>query len=113
MTEEANERLRQFLSDGRNWERKATNIPGAFLFRLPATKGRPASLAIEINPVDTYGSITKKRGVVIRSASEFDEISRLLSHPKVNELAIKIDVVNPKREANTLTGQASSDIFEI
>jgi hypothetical protein len=79
MTEEANERLRQFLNGGGNWERKATNIPGAFLFRLAATKGRPVSLAIEINPVDAFGSITKKRGVVIRSASELDEISRLLS----------------------------------
>ena len=28
MTEEPNERLRQFLNDGGNWERKATNIPG-------------------------------------------------------------------------------------
>jgi hypothetical protein len=113
MTEEANERLRQFLNEGRNWERKATNIPGAFLFRLPATKGRPASLAIEINPVDTYGSVTKKRGVLIRSSSELDEISRLLSHAKDSELAIKIDLVNPKREATTLSGTGSSDIFEI
>ncbi len=61
MTEEADERLRQFINDGRNWERKATNIPGVFLFRLQASKGRPASLAIENNPVDTYGCITKQR----------------------------------------------------
>jgi hypothetical protein len=108
MTEEANERLRQFLNEGRNWERKATNLPGVFLFRLPATKGRPASLALEINPVDTYGSITKKRGVVIRSASELDEITRLLGHPKVGELSKRIGAVNPKRENAT-----SSDIFEI
>jgi len=111
MTEEANERLRQFLNEGRNWERKATNIPGAFLFRLPATKGRPVTIAIEINPVDTYGSITKKRGVVLRSASELDEISRLLSNPKVGELSKKIGEVNPKREATT--GKGGSDIFEI
>src|SRR2546428_4778338 len=89
MTEEANERLRLFLNEGRNWERKATNIPGVFLFRLPASKGRPGSLAIEINPVDTHGSITKKRGVVKRSASELDEISRLLGHTKVGELSRK------------------------
>ena len=111
MTEEANERLRQFLNDGGNWERKATNIPGAFLFRLPASKGRPASLAIEINPVDAYGSVTKKRGIVIRSNSELDEISRLLSHPKVDELSNKIDAVNPKRE--DITGKGGPDIFEI
>jgi hypothetical protein len=113
MTEEANERLKQFLNDGGNWERKATNIPAVFLFRLPASKGRPASLAIEINPIDTYGSITKKRGVVIRSSSELDEISRLLSHPKVSELSKKIDEVNPKREGANLTGKNGRDIFEI
>jgi len=61
LTEEANGRLKQFLNDGRNWVRKATNIPGVFLFRLPASKGRPACLAIEINPVDTsYGSSESK-----------------------------------------------------
>jgi hypothetical protein len=113
MTEEVNERLGQFLNEGRNWERKATNIPGAFLFRLPASKGRPASLAIEINPIDTHGSITKKRGVVIRSASELDEISRLLNNPQVGELSKKIDEVNPKRENTGLTGKSGPDIFEI
>ncbi|PWU82371.1 MAG: hypothetical protein DLM72_02115 [Candidatus Nitrosopolaris wilkensis] len=113
MTEEANKRLIQFLNDGRKWERKATNIPGAFLFRLPTSKGRPASLAIEINPIDMHGYITKKRGVVIRSSLELDEISGLLSHPKVSELSKKIDAVNPKREATTLTGKAGPDIFEI
>ena len=111
MTEEANERLRRFLNEGRNWERKATNIPGVFLSRLPASKGRPASLAIEINPVDAYGSVTKKRGIVIRSSSELDEISRLLSHPKVGELSKKIDAMNPKRE--TTTSKGGPDIFEI
>jgi hypothetical protein len=111
MAEEANERLKQFLNDGRNWKRKATNIPGVFLFRLPGSKGRPASLAIDINPVDTYGSITKKRGVVIRSVSELDEISRLLGHPKLDELSKRIDTVNPEREATT--GKGGPDIFEI
>jgi hypothetical protein len=111
MAKEPNERLRQFLNDGRTWERKATNIPGVFLFRLPASKGRPASLAIEVNPVDKYGAITKKRGVVIRSRLELDEISRLLEHPKVGELSKRIDAVNPKREATT--GKGAHDIFEI
>ena len=75
MTEEAYERLIHSSNEGRNWERKVTNIPGAFLFRLPASKGRPASWAIEINPIDTYGSITKKRGVVIRSNSNWMKLA--------------------------------------
>jgi hypothetical protein len=48
---------------------------------------------------------------VIRSASELDEISRLLIHPKVGELSKKIDIVNPTREATT--GKGGPDIFEI
>ena len=85
MTEEAYERLIQFLNEGRNWERKVTNIPGAFLFRLPASKGRPASLAIEINPIDTYGSITK-REMSAEGPSIIDlTISWFLKHCKVGE----------------------------
>ena len=71
-----------------------------------------ASLAIEINPIDTYGSITMKRGVVIRSSSELMKLL-VLSHPKVGELSKKIDEVNPKRDASTLTGKGGRDIFKI
>ncbi|PWU80276.1 MAG: hypothetical protein DLM72_12865 [Candidatus Nitrosopolaris wilkensis] len=70
MAEEANEKLKQFLNEGRNWGRMATNIPGVFLFTLPASKGRPASLAIKINPVDTYGSITKKGMVAAKKSQD-------------------------------------------
>jgi hypothetical protein len=65
-------------------------------------------LAIEINPVGTLGSIIKKRGIVIRSASELEEISRLLGHEKVAELAKRIDGVNPKVDTASTT-----DMFEV
>ena len=105
------ERLMQFLKDGKDWERKATSIPGVFLLKLPAFRGKPASLAIEINPVSSSGSATKKRGVVIRSSPELEEISRLLSNSKLAELAKNIDEVNPEKVL-TKTG-GSEDIFEI
>jgi hypothetical protein len=47
----------------------------------------------------------------MRSASELHEVSRLLSHPKVDELSKKIDAVNPKREDTR--GKGEPDIFEI
>ncbi|MGH9984283.1 MAG: hypothetical protein ACRD8W_10040 [Nitrososphaeraceae archaeon] len=64
-----NERLGQFLQDVRDWERKATSIPGLFILKLPGFRGNPPSVVIEINPVNASGSLTKKRGVVIRSAA--------------------------------------------
>jgi hypothetical protein len=104
-------KLASFLSGSRDWERRPTNLPGVFLLKLPSSRSRQASIAIEINPVDVTGSAKKKRGIVIRSASEFDEFNRILANQKLIELARKIDEINPmQKEEATATG---SDIFEI
>ena len=107
----ADERLKQFLNEARDWEKKVTNIPGIFLLKLPTFKGTSPSLAIEVNPVNPAGSSTKRRGVIIRSNSELEEISRLLSNPKVAQLAKNIDEVNPSKESSTT--RSGTDIFEI
>jgi hypothetical protein len=36
-----NEKLAQFLSEGQNWEKKPTNLPGVSLLKLPALKKGP------------------------------------------------------------------------
>jgi hypothetical protein len=74
------ERLAAFLKDARDWERRATNIPGVFLLKLPSSITRQGAVAIEVNPVDAAGSATKKRGIVIRSVSELNEFNRILGN---------------------------------
>jgi len=82
-----------------------------FLMKLPSSRTRQAAIAIEINPVDSAGSATKKRGIVVRSASELDEFNRILANQKLVDLARKVDQVNPKqKEATSISG---SDVFEI
>ncbi|HEY7108810.1 MAG TPA: hypothetical protein VH415_05240 [Nitrososphaeraceae archaeon] len=105
------ERLAQFLNQGNDWERKVTSIPGVFLLKLPAFKSRPAAIVIEVNPVDSSGSPTKKRGIIIRSSSELEQIRNILTNVKLEQLAKSIDEVNP--EVKTLTAKDSSDIFQI
>ena len=105
------ERLSQFLKQGNDWERKVTSIPGVFLLKLPTFKSRPESIVIEVNPVDTSGSPTKKRGIVIRSSSELEQIRNILTNVKLEQLAKSIDEVNP--EVKTATAKDSSDIFQI
>ena len=105
------DKLSALLSKSKDWERRPTNIPGIFLLKLPYSRSRQASIAIEINPVDTTGAATKKRGIVIRSASELDQFNRILANQKLIELAKRIDEVNPtQKEEVRATG---SDIFEI
>jgi hypothetical protein len=112
MSAAGDQRLTQFLKEGKDWERKATNIPSIFLLRLPGLKSTAPSLAIEINPVDSSGSATKKRGVVIRSSFELEQINKLLSNPKLAQLAKSIDEVNPEVRRGPQTTKESV-VFEI
>ncbi len=56
------ESLTEFLEDGDDWERKKTSVDGVFILKLPEYKGNPPRLAIELNPTDSSGNPTKKRG---------------------------------------------------
>src|SRR5438093_11379268 len=97
------ERLSQFLKEGKDWERKSSSVAGVFLIKLPEYKSRPAYIAIEINPVDTSGIATKKRGVVIRSRSELDQISKILTNTKIIQLTTSIADVNPEKKSKPLS----------
>ena len=107
----ADERLIQFLNDGKDWEKKATSIPGVFLLRMPTFKSRPPSIVVEVNPVDTSGSPTKKRGIIIRSSSELEQIRNILTNAKLEHLTKSVDEVNPESKVGTKS--PSSDVFEI
>ena len=115
MTLDINNKLAQFLREGQNWEKKATNIQGVFLLRLPASKQSPSSIAIEINPINaSTGLGIKKRGIIIRDGSELEQFSQLLSNPKVVELTKKIEAANPKSKEDTASSRSNNtDVVEI
>jgi hypothetical protein len=117
MTSEINDKLAQFLREGQNWEKKATNIQGVFLLKLPASKQSPSSIAIEINRTNTTtagSSFARKKGIIIRSGSELEQFDQLLSNPKVVELAKKIEVVNPKnKEDDAANTTSNTEVFDI
>ncbi|HMG39359.1 MAG: hypothetical protein M3O68_05585 [Thermoproteota archaeon] len=106
------ERLSQFLREGKNWERKATSIPGVFLIKLPEYKSRPPYIAMEINPVDSTGAATKKRGILIKSSSELEQISNILTNAKIVQLATSLDEVNPEKKSRA-PQSTETDVFEI
>ena len=117
MTSEINDKLAQFLREGQNWEKKATNIQGVFLLKLPASKHSPSSIAIEINRTNTTtagATFTRKKGIIIRSGSELEQFDQLLSNPKVVELAKKIEAVNPKnKEDDAANTTNNTEVFDI
>jgi hypothetical protein len=116
MTSEINDKLAQFLREGQNWEKKATNIQGVFLLKLPASKQSPSSIAIEINRTSTTtagSSFTRKKGIIIRSGSELEQFNQSLSNPKVIELAKKIEAINPKNKEDVSNASSDTEVFNI
>jgi len=89
-------KLSEFLKDGKDWERKATTMQGVFVLRMPAYKGAPIRLAVELNPVDSEGRPTKKRGIILRSSEELAEYNKILSDGRITNLLKNIDSINPK-----------------
>jgi len=89
-------KLAEFLKDGKDWERRSTSMPGVFVLKMPAYKGAPIRLAVELNPVDSEGRPTKKRGVILRSSEELAEYNKILSDGRITNLLKNIDSVNPK-----------------
>ncbi|MEM2526024.1 MAG: hypothetical protein QXI49_07540, partial [Candidatus Methanomethylicaceae archaeon] len=90
------EKLKSFLENGKNWERKRTTINGVFILKIPQSKNKPSRIIIEINPIDEFGNPTKKRGLILRNLEDLKEFKKLLNIEKLEYLLKAIDNVNPK-----------------
>ena len=79
VNETVDNRLTDFLNEGKDWERKQTNVPGVFLLKLPAFRSRPACIAIEIDAMGRGGGGgNRRRGLIIRSKEEIEQLFELL-----------------------------------
>ena len=92
------ESLRAFMETGEDWERKNTSLKGVSIIRLPKTKTRPASLAIDINPVNEKGVPIKKRGIMIMSRTEMLAYKELFTSEKLDSLLTTIENVIPEKK---------------
>jgi hypothetical protein len=111
--EDIDSKLKQFLQNGKDWERKQTNIPSVFLLRLPSFRSRPECIAIEIDVTNRGGGgANRRRGIIIRSQEEIQELSKIFENPKVISLASAVEKVNPP-QAKSSTSTVDSELFEI
>jgi hypothetical protein len=108
---ELTQTLKAFIEDGQDWERKNTSVKGVSIIRLPATKNRPASLAIDINPVGENGLPMKKKGIMIMNASELAAFRAAFTNEKVDSLITALEEVLPERK--TAGKSSKMDVVQI
>lgn len=108
---ELTETLKAFIDEGQDWERKQTSVKGVSIIRLPATKNRAASLAIDINPIGENGLPMKKKGIMIMNAAELMAFRAAFSNEKVDGLIKALEDVLPERKSAGKTAKA--DVLQI
>ena len=94
------ETLKTFIEEGHDWERKQTSVKGVSIIRLPATKNRAASLAIDINPIGDNGLPMKKKGIMIMNGAELAAFRTTFTNAKVDSLIVALEEVLPDRKAS-------------
>ncbi|MGD0535626.1 MAG: hypothetical protein ABR999_09360 [Methanoregula sp.] len=97
---ELTETLRKFIEEGGDWERKQTTVAGVSIIRLPAMKNRPASLAIDINPVGENGLPMKKKGIMVMNATELAAFRAVFNNDKMDGLIVALEEVLPERKTS-------------
>jgi hypothetical protein len=108
-------KLKEFLENGKDWERKQTNIPGVYLLKLPTFRTRPECVAIEVDATSRGGGGgggNRRRGIIIRTEEEINEISKIFENPKLTGLAAALEKINPP-QARSSTSTIDSEIFEV
>ncbi|MEM2083019.1 MAG: hypothetical protein QXV10_00720 [Nitrososphaerota archaeon] len=90
------EKLKGFLENGKNWERKRTTIDGIFILKILQGKNKPSRIIVELNPTDEFGNPIKKRGLILRNLEDLKEFRNLINIDKLEYLLKEIDNVNPK-----------------
>ena len=103
--------LKTFIEEGHDWERKHTSVKGVSIIRLPATKNRAASLAIDINPIGENGLPMKKKGIMIMNAAELGAFRAAFTNEKIDGLMAALEEVLPDRKV--AAKQAKADIVQI
>jgi len=108
---ELTETLKAFIEEGADWERKQTSLPGVSIIRLPATKNRPASLAIDINPQNEHGLPMKKKGIMIMNSNELAAFKAIFNSEKTDGLVKALEDVLPERKTAAKTKKA--DVLQL
>jgi hypothetical protein len=111
-TDQKDKRLVEFLENGKDWERKQTNIPGVFLIRLPQFRSRPACIGVELDVLNRGGGSSRRRGIILRTKEELKQLLDVVTNRKLEDLTSSIEKINPIQQTN-MGAKLDTEIFEI
>ena len=100
------------MENGKDWERKQTNIPGVFLIRLTNSGADLPALVLGLDALNRGGGGNRRRGIILRTSEELQQLLDIVSNKKLSELTSSIEKVNPVQQAS-MGANLDNEIFEI
>lgn len=97
--------LQKFLKTGAPWEKMKTPFNSVFVVKVPGPKSDPQGLArlmIEINPVDSSGKPTKRKGLYIADKETYYQFLEALQEEGINKILQTIEEINPPKSAKQM-----------
>jgi hypothetical protein len=92
MSLELENKIKDALKDVKPWQRVPTNVEGVFLVKTPANDNRE-TIMVEINPLNERGTSMKRKGLFLKSTSEFEGFGSVFKNDKVMDLLDAIESI--------------------
>ena len=90
MSTELEDKIKEALKDVKPWQRVPTNVEGVFLVKTPANDNRE-TIMVEINPLNERGTSMKRKGLFLKSTSEFEGFGNVFKNDRVMDLLDAIE----------------------
>lgn len=92
MNNELESKIKEALKDVKPWQRVPTTVEGVFLVKTPANDNRE-TIMVEINPLNERGTSMKRKGLFLKSTSEFEGFGNVFKNHKVVDLLDAIESI--------------------
>ncbi|MEL7669537.1 hypothetical protein [Methanobacterium sp.] len=92
MSTELENKIKEALKDVKPWQRVPTTVEGVFLVKTPANDNRE-TIMVEINPLNERGTSMKRKGLFLKSTSEFEGFESVFKNDRVMDLLDAIEAI--------------------
>lgn len=93
MVKELENKIKDALKDVKAWQRVPTSASGVYLVKAPGNADSD-TIMVEINPLNERGASMKRKGLFLKSSSEFEGFGEVFKNENVMELLSTIEDIN-------------------
>jgi hypothetical protein len=93
MPNELEGKIKEAIKNVKAWQRVPTSVSGVYLVKAPGNADKD-TIMVEINPLNERGTSMKRKGLFLKSSSEFEGFGEIFKNESVMELLSTLEGIN-------------------